>query len=396
MPFFMLPLLTGHLSTSEFGMLMLVEVTILVVSPFVLSNLPGAVNSEYVHLTKTEFKDYITNALMLALAAFFLTSFVVSALGWIFPRMLVLPFAVWACIPLLASLKIVGTVVLGIFQMRQEPYKFGLLVFVQVLIDLGLSYLLVAVYNMGLYGRLGGVYSGFFISMMIGLMVLKRMDLFSFKYVRHYSAKILSFTMPLIPHTLAGAVLAMSDRYFLASMVGENSVGVYGVAYQAASIMMLVAMSVCQAWNPFLFRLLKAASPEANKKIRLTVSLMICSFLVAGMTIYASSDYFFKWFVDEKYFEAKLFFPWLLIGFMCQAIYLLFSSKFFYYKKTAKLAMLTTIFAAFNLLLNYILIGRYGVLGAAYSTAITWFLAMLCVALFSLRQFTNTSIEVNL
>jgi O-antigen/teichoic acid export membrane protein len=294
------------------------------------------------------------------------------------------------------SLKIVCTVVLGVFQMRQEPYKFALLVFVQVLIDLGLSYLLVEEYNMGLYGRLEGVYSGFFISMVIGLIVLKRMDLFSFKYVRHYSAKILSFTMPLIPHTLAGAVLAMSDRYFLASMVGEDSVGVYGVAYQGSSIMMLVGMSVCQAWNPFLFRLLKSSTSEANKKIRLAVSLLISFFVMTGVLIYTCLDYFFEWFVDEKYFGAKLIFPWLLIGFVCQTIYLLFSSKFFYYKKTAQLAMLTTIFAAVNLLLNYILIGQHGVLGAAYSTAITWFLTMFCVALFSLKQFKNISTEITL
>lgn len=246
-------------------------------------------------------------------------------------------------------------------------------------------------FNTGFIGRLVGVYGAFLISMMLGIAVLWRMELLSFEWVFHFTKKILAFTLPLIPHTLAGAVLAMSDRYFIAAIVGKDAVGTYGVAYQISSMMMLIAMSVSQAWNPFLFRLLKANMSEANRKVSLGVTSLICFFAITGGAIYASSDYLFEWFIDKKYFEAKLFFPWLLIGFICQAVYLLFSSSFFYHKKTAQLATLTTIFAAFNLLLNYVLIGQLGALGGAYATAITWFATMICVAAFSIGLSQNNA-----
>ena len=49
----------------------------------------------------------------------------------------------------------------------------------------------------------------------------------------------------------------------------------------------------------------------------------------------------------------------------------------YYYKSTTIIAIYTVIAAVLNLLLNYILIPTYGSIGAAYSTAISYFVIFL-------------------
>jgi len=384
-PFVMLPILTRHLTVSDFGILMIIETTVAFASPFVLGNISGAISVEFFHLTHFALKDYLTNALLLCccavLAATGLSWFVTIA----YPNVGGIPSILWMLVPLFASLRIVSSVALGILQMRQDPRRYALFVLFQVSVDIMLSYTLVVALDAGFVGRLAGTYGGFFFGALLGFTLLVRLDLLSFQLVVRYSKRILSFTVPLIPHTLAGATLAMSDRYFIAAIVGKDAVGVYSVAYQVASIMLLVAMSVCQAWNPILFRLLRSNTTEEFRRVRLAVGALAVGFIAIGAAIYLVSDYLFDVFVDRRFDHARIFFPWLLGGFVSQSLYLLLSSAYFFYKRISQLAAITTFFGLVNILLNYVLIHEYGVMGGAYSTMITWLLTFLCIATFWMR-----------
>lgn len=392
-PFLLLPLLTRYLSTSEFGILSIIEATIVLISPFVLSNIPGAINTEYFHLPASELKAYITNSLILAFVAFLIVTLITVIFLFLFPDFGGISSAISLWIPFLAVSKIVSSVILGVFQMRRETRNYATFVALQTSFDLALTYGLVVLFKMGYLGRLEGMYGTFILTTLAGIFWLKRMDLISAQIVLGYSKKILAFSVPLIPHTLSGAVLLMSSRYFISSIVGKGAVGTYSVAYQIASIMTLIAMAVSQAWHPLLFRLLKDNTVDSISKIKRALSALIVVFIVSGGAIYLVSDYIFKSFIDIKYYEGKEFFPWLLLGCTFQAIYLLFSSTFFFFKKTMHLASITSLFAVINLMLNYLLIKQYGAVGGAYATAITWFAIMLCVAKYSLVLQENTNVN---
>jgi O-antigen/teichoic acid export membrane protein len=380
-PLLMLPILTTYLSISDFGILSLVETTILFVTPFILLNINAAINVEYFKVEHNTLKEYITNALTISFISFFIVFLLFIVFKSIIASILHINSNLLLFIVVFAVLRVISSVVLGLYQSRQEPIKFSLYTLGQTIIDFSLSYILVVVYKLGYIGRLGGTYVAFFIFSILGLYLLYKMDYLS-KITFKYTKDILNFGVPLIPHALSGSIMAMSDRYFISYFIGNDKVGLYTIAYQISALMLLVSVSVNQAWSPMLFKLLK----EKNIKqvYKFTIYLFIL-FSVVAISVYFLRDLLFYIFVDEKFYMAKEYFGWLLAGFLFQSLYFLVTNLLFFEKQTKLLASMTMIGAIFNVILNYFFIHMYGTIGVAYATAITWGLFFILVSVIDVK-----------
>ena len=374
-PLLMLPILTTFLTVEDFGLLSMIETTVLFITPFILLNINAAINVEYFKLKHIELKDYITNALFLSLSAFFILLFFIL----LFQKDIAILFQIeemlliW--IMIFAMLRVISSVLLGLYQVRQEPIKFASFTLVQTILDFALSYILVVIYKYGYMGRLEGMYGIYGLFSIFGIYLLIKMDYIG-KITFRYTKDILYFGLPLIPHAVSGTIMAMSDRYFISYFEGNDQVGLYTVAYQISALMLLVSMSVNQAWSPMLFRLLKERNTKQAKKITFILFLF---FTIVGILIYLLQDILFSIFVNKSFYIAKEYFGWLLLGFIFQSFYFLVTNILFFEKKTKLLASITMIGASVNIVLNYFFIQWFGVVGVAYATAITWFLFFIVV-----------------
>ncbi|MDF1877895.1 oligosaccharide flippase family protein [Sulfurimonas sp. SAG-AH-194-L11] len=380
-PLLMLPILTKHLTLADYGVLSIVETSILFITPFVLLNIHAAINIEYFKLEQVELKKYITNAFMLSLIAFLMLIVTASIFGEYFASLLGIESSLVVLMVVFAMLRVVSSVLLGVYQSRQEPIKFALFTLSQTLFDFVLSYVFVVIYKYGYIGRLEGMYSIYGIFSLFGLYILMKMDYLG-KITFKYTKDILHFGLPLIPHAVSGTIMAMSDRYFISYFEGNEQVGLYTVAYQISALMLLVSMSVNQAWSPMLFRLLKNKNIVHVKKITL---LLFVLFIFTAVSIYFLQNILFSIFVNENFYSAKEYFGWLLLGFVFQSLYFLVTNLLFFEKKTKFLATLTITAALINIMLNYLLIQEFGTIGVAYATAITWFLFLVVVFLLTIK-----------
>ncbi len=367
-PLLMLPILTMHLTAQEFGLLSLIETSILFLTPFILLNINAAIKVEYFKLEKKELSFYITNALLLCIFSFILF----YILFFIFKESIANIFDIEQDIVLLlvvfSFLRVVNSVILGLFQVSEQVNKFAIFTLAQTILDFSLSYIFVVFFAAGYLGRLDGVYISFFIFSIVGVYLLFKMNYIG-RISFSYTKDILKFGLPLIPHAVGATVIAMSDRFFISYFIGNTDVGLYTVAYQLSALMLLVSMSVNQAWTPILFRMLK--TKEIDKVFIYTISLFIF-FILSAIVIYLSKDLLFNIFVDDDYIQAKSYFFYLLLGFTFQSFYFLVTNILFFEKKTALLAKITVFGALLNIALNYVLIQLYGTIGVAYATAITW------------------------
>ncbi len=380
-PLLMLPILTKYLSVSDFGILSLVETTILFITPFILLNINAAINVEYFKVEHNILKEYITNALIISFISFFIVFILVFIFKDLFSPLLHIDNILLMMIVVFSALRVVSSVVLGLYQSRQDSIKFASYTLVQTVMDFTLSYIFVAVYRLGYVGRLAGTYMAFFIFSVIGLYLLYKMDYLS-KITFKYTKDILNFGVPLIPHAISGTVMAMSDRYFISYFVGNSQVGLYTIAYQISALMLLVGVSVNQAWSPMLFKLLK--DKNIKQVYKFTFYLFIF-FVLVTISVYFFKDLLFYIFVDKKFYIAKEYFGWLLLGFMFQSLYFLVTNLLFFEKRTRLLASMTTIGAVFNIILNYFFIHLYGTIGVAYATAITWGLFFTLVSIIDIK-----------
>lgn len=390
-PFIMLPILTTYLSAKDYGILSLIEVTILFLAPFVSLNINSAINVEFFHLGKKRLSYYITNALLLSLISGVIFFSIFLLLQKQIAHLLNLDETLIVWLPVFALLRVVSSVVLGIYQVSNQPIKYAIYTITQTIIDFLLSYILVVWYKYGYIGRLEGVYFAFLAATVYGLIVLYQNGYIIKKITFLYSKKILAYGAPLIPHVIGGIIIAMSDRYFISYFIGNKAVGYYSVAYQMSSIMLLLSVSVNKAWTPMIYKLLTNYNQNKNIIFKYTKYLMLL-YTVFALVLYFSSDFIFSILVDKKFYEAKKYFPILLIGFLFQSYYYLFTNFLFFYKKTTLLAKFTFISAILNLFLNFIFIKYFGVIGIAYATAITYVIYFFIVWYTSMNTLNKESV----
>lgn len=374
-PILLLPILTAQLTIDEFGTLALIDSAILFLVPLVMVGISSGVSVNYHKLNAVEFSVYVTNALLIALGSFF----ILTLLAVVFKNSLNDFFGfsgnMVIYLAFFAVLRVYNSTILALLQTSQATKIYAGLVIFQSLLDIVISYVLVVLFTQGIFGRLFGIYFAFSLTLLIGFVYLKRQQYIGAASL-NFSREIFSFGLPLIPHTIGAAVMAMADRFFIAHYLGNAHVAGYVVAYQMAAVMLLVGTSINQAWAPAYFAMMKNQAYNKIKQSKLGLTLLM---LVAGITVYCLMDVLFSLFVDEKFWFAKEFFPFMLLGFIFQSLYFIYTNYFFYTEQTRIIAFLTITGAMINIGLNFFLIESHGVMGVAYANAITWAVFLFCV-----------------
>ena len=245
-PFIMLPILTTYLSAKDFGILSIIEITILFLTPFILLNINSAINIEYFKVSKRILKYFISNALLLSLIAFIFVSILFIVFQNYLSSIFKIDVDLILILPLFALLRVVSSVLLTIYQATDNPIRYATFTISQTLIDFFFSYLFIVYFLYGFEGRLFGIYFAFLLSSLYGLYMLHKLDYLG-KINFRFTKPILSFGLPLIPHVVGGTIMGMSDRYFISYYMGNEDVGLYTVAYQLSALMLLVGQSINQA-----------------------------------------------------------------------------------------------------------------------------------------------------
>ncbi len=374
-PFLMLPILSRVLTVAEFGTLALIEISILFMVPFVSLKIESGVGVEYFRLKHINFKVYVFNALLLALVSFFIVFGLLLLFQDFIKEFIALPSYYVLMLPIFALLRVLGAVLLTIYRSKQQPLNYFYLSVTQTIIDFSLSYFMVVILKEGLDGRLWGIYLAFGVTSVWALIYFYQNGYFSYRSFKYIKTVIL-FSSPLIPHALASVLIVMSDRYFLSYYFGAETVGLYAVAYQVSAIMLLIGVVINQVWGPQLYKWLKNKRYSRSEKYGALVALLL---VFCALIVFLSESMLYSFLVDEKFYDSKPFFVWLLLGFLFQGLYFIVSGYLFFYKKTFLLSKITVSMALINLLLNYLMIKEFSAIGVAYATSLTWFLLFIGV-----------------
>ncbi|MGE6167754.1 lipopolysaccharide biosynthesis protein [Aeromonas media] len=367
-PLLMLPILTSHLTTDEFGTLALIDTTILFLVPLIMVGISSSFSINYHRLNTVDYSNYVSNGFAIALISFIGLGILSLVFKNQLDSLIGLKGNFIYFLTLFAFLRVCSAATLAVLQTTQMLKKYASLIVLQSLLDVAISAVLLVGLSEGIWGRLIGVYSAFAISSLIGVLYLKNMSYIA-KVNFKYSSDIVRFGLPLIPHAIAGSVMAMADRFFISHFLGNEYVGGYVVAYQMAGLMLLFGTSVNQGWTPIYFNMMKYGQNIKIQQAKIALSALM---LIVGIAVYYSKDLLFYLFVSEKFWFAKELFPFMLLGFIFQSLYFVYANYFFYIKETRIIAVFTVFGALINLILNYIFVKSYGVMGVAYVNAITW------------------------
>ncbi len=210
--------------------------------------------------------------------------------------------------------------------------------------------------------------------------------LFKFTFNKKLFAQMVMYGVPMIPSVVAWWIMQMSGKYTIIAYLGLAANGIFSVAYKIPSILSTFTNIFTQAWQ---ISAIKSYGDDDNNsfveniyKYFIIISIALCSVLillskVMGYVLYAK-DYFIAW----------TYVPMLLVAYHFSGLSGVLASVYSAAKKTGMLFVSTSVGAVLNIVFNIVLIPRIGVMGAAYSTCISFFVTWI-IRMIHVRKFVK-------
>jgi O-antigen/teichoic acid export membrane protein len=233
--------------------------------------------------------------------------------------------------------------------------------------------LLVVVLRLGAVGSLVGQLAGALVPVGAACVIGWRVRPWGLD--RAIIGRALGFGLPLLPHTLAGWLLSVSDRWLLGALLTSSAIstlatiGVYSFGYQIGYAVGLVAVSFQAAWLPYLY----AAAGERQTTLVASGTTVVAGGMagLAGAIAVLAPD-LVALVAPPDWASAADVTRIVAIASLANALSLLFAAALYVARRTRAVPLVTLGAAALNVVVNVVLIPRLGMLGAAWATLLAY------------------------
>lgn len=151
--------------------------------------------------------------------------------------------------------------------------------------------------------------------------------------------ELLYYGISLWPHHGSYWIKSSIDRFFIAHYMSVSIVGVYGLALQLSSILMLFFSVLNQAFQPFIYRHLKDNNFKAVKKAQYIYVILV---LLCSVVYYLLMPFVFPYFFDSKFIGTVSYFNFLIPGTTFMCLYYIYTNVLFFYKKNKVISFITS------------------------------------------------------
>ena len=232
--------------------------------------------------------------------------------------------------------------------------------------------------DMGLYGAVVSLLVSHAI-IMVAMLVLVVRELGirrpDFSRVREF----LGFGAPMIPGDLSDWALVSSDRYLIGLTLGVAFVGYYNPGYGLA-VMILMMVNPLRFLLPSVLAVHFDAGNLDRVRSYLRASLKYFLLLAIPASVglgMLSRDLLLVLTTPEIASEGYMVTPVLAVAMLLYGAQVILGQVLIVEKQTRKLGSVMAVTAGINIVLNLILLPRIGIMGAAYSTLVSFGFALV-------------------
>ena len=387
-PFFLLPVLTVYLSTTQYGIVSLFQTSLAFITPIVSLSMGFYIEKIFFKVSKEELAEEIGNMLFILLTIVMLiTFFIFISQNLINYDLIGFPFKWIIVIPTVCFFSTITSFNLILLRNNDKVNHFGVFQVSQTLLNLGLSLLFVISLSMNWSGRLLGITIAFSTTGIFSLLYIYYNGYIFFDFNLNKIKRILKFSAPLLFQGIATFVIFQSNIFIINSVVGKSSVGIYSVALAFAAIMGVFQDAVIKTANPWFYnRLSSIKGFNKVKLVRANIAINIL-FIVVAILVYIISIFLIKIFTESNYHSAILYVLPLTLAVSFNGMYKLSSTYLINLEKTKLLSIITTVVGIVSIFLNYFLISYYGLLGASIAFCLSLFLQFIVTAFFAQKLY---------
>lgn len=381
--FILLPLYTRYLTPADYGISSLLVVTSSVAVIFAQWGIGSAIFREVIYHGRDESEVestalyFLIGEALLFFGALILLSNQISNL--IFgpdsqAYLLRLTF-------LSGFLQMVLVVFMARLRIREQSSLYSVISVSRFVVGTGFNIYFVAVLELGVTGLVMATLAttALFSVICLAIMIRHLKITFSFPILR----SMLRFSAPLVPGNLASLVMTSADRYFLQHYSTTAEVGLYSLGYKIGLVMNILVQAVQLAWPAQMFEIMK--EPDAERKFSriLTIYIAGLGFISLGFSVLARE--LLVVMTTPEFYSASTVIPLILLSYLFYGVRFMTNMGLVKENKLQYASMVIIGTAVINLGLNYWLIPRYGMLGAAWATFISYGILLIAHMLVNSR-----------
>lgn len=366
--FFMVPIYTSILSTSEFGISDLINTTVNMLLPVISLNIFSAVFRWTLDDKKNE-SEIFSNGLYITI----LGSILSVCIGGI-----LIAFHVkyaWS-----VGLNLGGVLILNHLQNFSRGINqvklYSLSGIVGSIINLLSNILLMVVFKFGLTGFLVSLIVSNYSSALFLFCAGKHFQYWDRTKISNYEiSKMLKFSVPMIPNTFTWWMTNDASRLIILMFVGSAGNGLYAVANKIPSLVSILFGLFQNAWE--ISAVKTSENKSANKIYSATFNTVFGIILFGSIFVVGILKLFMRFYVAEDFFIAWEFIPILLLTAIFSSVSAFLGTTYLVAKETKGLFTTTIWGTIINIALSFILIPFFGVHGAGISGVVGFFVVSL-------------------
>jgi O-antigen/teichoic acid export membrane protein len=272
---------------------------------------------------------------------------------------------------------------------HNRALKFATIKSINIMINLGLNIILILKFKLGIEGVfLAGLGASFLTWLILLPDILKDLEV---RVHKKLLLALLRFGIPFVPAGLASMITQVIDRPILLSLTNAATVGIYQANYKLGIFMMLFVSMFQYAWQPFFLKNAKRQEARVLFGKVLTAFLLIASAIFIILSLFIENavklSLFGKHLIGPDFWGGLFIVPIILLAYLFNGMYINFMAGIQIEKKTHFLPLVTGAGAAANVAANFLLIPRYGMLGAAYATLISYLIMAVSIYFISQRHY---------
>lgn len=368
------PLFSRMLGVYNYGIISIYNVAINIITMSFGLQATGTYGIAKLEFPQEEQLAYRSSALGLSITAYGIIAFITVALGSPIANMIGIPK------PLIYIMLVqgLGQICVGAlcssYMMDFRARENLIISLIASVLSVALSCMIII--NMpdevNYYGRAAGRAITYAVVGCVTAVVLFRMG--KTFYSKKYWRFCLPVAVPTVFHSLSGIVLNSCDKLMLQRLSSTEAVGLYGMALNFAGVMSIIWTTFNKTWVPFYCEYMRQEDGNSIKKHSKNY-VELFSVLTLGFMLLTPEV--FKAYASEEFWGGLRSIPVLVLGFYFVFLYSFPVNYEFFRKRTKTIAMVTFSAAMINVVLNYFLIQRHGLVGAAVATVIAHFLQFL-------------------
>jgi len=383
--FFILPVLTYHLTKDDYGHLGFITSVVTITSIYVGLWPGNFLMAKFSKYGKEKIARYMSNIFVITGISFLVVySILLLSKGVIFTK-----FDHEVELITLIMFYTLFTVFFNILnlitQLEKNALKFAYMQSFYSVSSLGIALLLIVKLHYGWEGK-------FFAE----LFILTLLAIYMFYYFKKEGyvkldisiqklKELFNYLFPMTFYVVGIYLLVTIDKILLAKYTDIASVGIYTIAMTMSIMVNIVYDSVINAWEPYFFEKIHTNNQKDINWIVISV-ILYSLFIVLSTVVYILIvPYLFDFMIDKKFSNSLEYIPYLVVAFGLEGLRKPLSSFLMHNSKVKTLASVSIFSAFLNIVLNIVLIQKFGILGAVYATVAAFFVLYILTLVFALK-----------